>query len=260
MILSFPSISFHESPKDYSQDRLDKGEIMVDMLMENEHLERLHLRQIGEDWIRAIAGGVFERLEQFCQPEVVSQILTPRRNFHLETIADLAARYRMWFGECSNIQVEHSRVEWIGERLGIFYRFLLQKQGERFQIEQQLYCTLQGGRVTKLQLLCSGFQPAAPGEPATSPEERGAGQASDQREALLVVHSGEPASGATCAILTPAIKAKLRDLQSGQVLEVRVDDPTAREDIEAWCRLSGNTLLRMEEAEGLELRFFVKKK
>ncbi len=61
-------------------------------------------------------------------------------------------------------------------------------------------------------------------------------------------------------MLTPAIKSKLREMHSGQVLEVRVDDPAAREDIEAWCRLSGNPLLKMNEAEGPELRFFVMKK
>jgi tRNA 2-thiouridine synthesizing protein A len=233
---------------------------MVKMLMENEPLERLDLRQMGNDWIRAISGGEMERLEQFCQPEIVSQILTPKRNFQLETNTDLTARYRIWFGEYTNIQVEQSRVETVGERLGIFYRFLLQKQGSWERIEQQVYCTMHDGRVAELQLLCSGFHPAAPSERATLPEERGAGQALDDREALLVVHSNDPASGATCAILTPAIKEKLRELQPGQVLEVRVDDPTAREDIEAWCRLSGNTLLRMEEAERQELRFFVKKK
>jgi tRNA 2-thiouridine synthesizing protein A len=48
-------------------------------------------------------------------------------------------------------------------------------------------------------------------------------------------------------------------MQSGQVLEVRVDDPTAKGDVEAWSRLSGNALLRMVD-EGKTLRFFVKKK
>ena len=49
-------------------------------------------------------------------------------------------------------------------------------------------------------------------------------------------------------------------MHSGQVLEVRVDDPAAKGDIEAWCRLSGNTLSRTNEAQGAELQFFVMKK
>jgi TusA-related sulfurtransferase len=49
-------------------------------------------------------------------------------------------------------------------------------------------------------------------------------------------------------------------MNSGQILEVRVDDPTARSDIEAWSRLSGNTLLKVIESDGSVLRFFLRKK
>jgi len=67
-------------------------------------------------------------------------------------------------------------------------------------------------------------------------------------------------TGSTCALLTPAIKTKLKELDSGQVLEVRVNDSTAREDIASWCRLSGNELLAMMDEGHRGLRFFLKKK
>jgi TusA-related sulfurtransferase len=67
-------------------------------------------------------------------------------------------------------------------------------------------------------------------------------------------------SGSTCALLTPAIKNRLRDLDSGQVLEVRVTDSSAREDIAAWCRLSGNESLGMIDEGHQGLRFFLRKK
>ena len=70
----------------------------------------------------------------------------------------------------------------------------------------------------------------------------------------------EASSGSTCALLTPAIRAKLKELASGQVLEVRVNDSIAREDIAAWCRLSGNQLVAMMDEAQQGLRFFVKKK
>ncbi len=53
------------------------------------------------------------------------------------------------------------------------------------------------------------------------------------RDELLEFHTQASEVGSTCAILTPAIKSKLREMNSGQVLEVRVDDPSARGDIEA---------------------------
>ena len=47
----------------------------------------------------------------------------------------------------------------------------------------------------------------------------------------------------------------------GQVLEVRVDDPLAEDDIKSWSRLSGHELLAMDtdSAAGI-LRFYLRKK
>jgi tRNA 2-thiouridine synthesizing protein A len=82
-------------------------------------------------------------------------------------------------------------------------------------------------------------------------------------DAILEMRSSPDAArstGATCALLTPAIKAKLREMHAGQVLEVRVDDPTAREDLASWCRLSGNELLAAREVPPGTLSAFVRKK
>ncbi len=122
---------------------------MVEMQLENERVERLRVRQVGEDWIRAITDGALERLESYCQPEVVSQLLTPKRYLNFENVTDLEAKVRQWFGQYSHIQVEDSRVELVGERLGIFYRFLLPEQEGWSRIEQQLFCTLQDGRIAQ---------------------------------------------------------------------------------------------------------------
>jgi tRNA 2-thiouridine synthesizing protein A len=81
-----------------------------------------------------------------------------------------------------------------------------------------------------------------------------------ERDELLELYTEASDAGSTCSLLTPMIRSKLREMQSGQVLEVRVDDPSARGDIEAWCRLSGNMLLKVIHGEGQALRFFVEKK
>lgn len=131
---------------------------MLELQMENERVARLHLQRLGEDWIQAIQDRDFERLEQFCQPELISHLLTPKRSVSLEYASDLIAKYRQWFGECTEIKLETTRVDLVGERLGIFYRFHLQENGDWLDIEQQLYCTVKEGRVEQLHLLCSGFQ------------------------------------------------------------------------------------------------------
>lgn len=78
-------------------------------------------------------------------------------------------------------------------------------------------------------------------------------------DAVLDMVGLDETAGTTCALLTPTMRARLRALQPGQILEVRVDDPTAREDIASWCRLSGNTLLAVKE-DGQALRFYVRKR
>ncbi len=163
---------------------------MIEMEMENERVERLRLQRLGEDWIRAITEGAPVRLEEFCQPEVISILLTPKRYINLDKAIDLAAKYREWFGDCTHFNVEESRVGRVGERLGIFYRFRLQKQGEWNTIEQQVYCTLKGGLVEKLHLLCSGFQPLGMNEQAALLDAPAAAKQDPVRDAFLEFHTG----------------------------------------------------------------------
>jgi TusA-related sulfurtransferase len=64
----------------------------------------------------------------------------------------------------------------------------------------------------------------------------------------------------TCVGLEPLIKKHIRAMSSGQVLEVRADDPTARLGIPAWCRLSGNVLIASFEGHDGRLHFFLRRK
>jgi tRNA 2-thiouridine synthesizing protein A len=66
-------------------------------------------------------------------------------------------------------------------------------------------------------------------------------------------------AGSTCAVLTPAVRARLRELDPGQVLEVRVDDPAAVDDMAAWTRLAGHELVQTMQ-DGETIRFFVRKR
>jgi tRNA 2-thiouridine synthesizing protein A len=77
---------------------------------------------------------------------------------------------------------------------------------------------------------------------------------------ILEVYTKDPSSGATCATLTPSIRTKLREMEPGQVLEVRVDDPVAILDVTSWSRLSGNQLLATVEEDPNMIRFYLRKK
>jgi len=66
--------------------------------------------------------------------------------------------------------------------------------------------------------------------------------------------------GQSCAIVTPLIRQRIRALESGDVLEVRTDDPAAREGVPAWSRLTGNSLVAVEEVDAGRTRFLIRKK
>jgi tRNA 2-thiouridine synthesizing protein A len=81
-----------------------------------------------------------------------------------------------------------------------------------------------------------------------------------QADRLLEMLDLDERAGAACALLTPAIKAHLREMAPGQVLEVRVNDPTARIDVEAWSQLTGHPLVAITDFPPNGLRFFLRKK
>ena len=61
------------------------------------------------------------------------------------------------------------------------------------------------------------------------------------------------------AAVTSAVKARLQQLQPGQVLSVRLDDPLALLDVPAWCALTGNVLQAASlENDGI-IRFLIRK-
>jgi TusA-related sulfurtransferase len=68
------------------------------------------------------------------------------------------------------------------------------------------------------------------------------------------------APGSSCANLTPLIRARIRELTSGQLLEVRTDDPAAREGVPAWSRLTGNALEAVVEDDAERTRFYLRRK
>lgn len=64
--------------------------------------------------------------------------------------------------------------------------------------------------------------------------------------------------GLNCPL--PILKAKkaIKDLQSGDVLEVLATDPGAVKDFEAFSRATGNELMEWNEDDGV-FRFLLKK-
>ena len=64
--------------------------------------------------------------------------------------------------------------------------------------------------------------------------------------------------GLYCPMPIAQTAKKLKELETGQVLEVLADDEGIKEDMPAWCRVTGNELLGIEEQAG-EYKVYVRK-
>jgi tRNA 2-thiouridine synthesizing protein A len=64
--------------------------------------------------------------------------------------------------------------------------------------------------------------------------------------------------GLYCPMPIIQTKAKMAELEVGEVLEVVADDKGIEADMPAWCRSTGNEFLGLEEVDG-EYRVYVRK-
>lgn len=66
------------------------------------------------------------------------------------------------------------------------------------------------------------------------------------------------AKGLSCPMPIVRTKKAIDALQPGQVLEVQATDKGAKNDLAAWTKSSGHTLLETREEDGV-LTFFIRK-
>ena len=72
---------------------------------------------------------------------------------------EAASLISLWFGDSTELHLLDSHSEEVGDRVHVSYRFEGVEEGEPYLVEQQLYCTVADGKVTRADLLCSGFRP-----------------------------------------------------------------------------------------------------
>lgn len=68
------------------------------------------------------------------------------------------------------------------------------------------------------------------------------------------------APGQACINLTPLIKQAMTSVEPGGILKVYSDDVASRLGVPAWCRLTGNSLVEVEEIDSAQTAFYIKKK
>ena len=75
----------------------------------------------------------------------------------------IAGQFACWFGDTDDFELVEATVGEVGGRLHLHWRLRLQAQRLGtgwFTVEQQAYAdTGDGGRITRLDLLCTGYRP-----------------------------------------------------------------------------------------------------
>jgi hypothetical protein len=73
--------------------------------------------------------------------------------------ADVAALIEGWFADSTELALVDSAASEVGDRVHVAYRFEGVEEGEPYVVEQQLYGTVEHGKIADADLLCSGFRP-----------------------------------------------------------------------------------------------------
>ncbi len=68
------------------------------------------------------------------------------------------------------------------------------------------------------------------------------------------------AVGQDCATLTPIVASRMKQMRTGEVLEVVSDDPTSRTGLAAWSRLTGNALIASRDEASGRTRYYLRRK
>lgn len=66
-------------------------------------------------------------------------------------------------------------------------------------------------------------------------------------------------TGIRCPMPIVKISQAIKRMAQGESLEVLADDPAFAENLKAWCRLTGNLLVSINQVEG-EFKAIIKKK
>ena len=117
---------------------------------------------VGARLVQAIAAQDEAAIaECFCR-DARFRALTPSGVKERAGADETAALIAAWFGDSTVIDLVDTRTDEVGGRLQLTYRFEGVEEGQPYVVQQELFCTLDDGKIAAADLLCSGFLPRTP--------------------------------------------------------------------------------------------------
>jgi ketosteroid isomerase-like protein len=118
---------------------------------------------LGSKLVQAVAAQDPSAVTACFADDVEFRALIPRGLRQRRGAPETALLISGWFADSTDLDLVDSRVDEVGDRLHIAYRFEGAEEGEPYLVEQHLYATVRNGRIHRADLLCSGFRPRLAG-------------------------------------------------------------------------------------------------
>jgi hypothetical protein len=116
----------------------------------------------ADAFLEGLAAQDFARLGRALAADACLRALLPSGLWEWAGAEVIADRFARWFGGTENFELVDAAAGEVGGRLHLHWRLRL--RAERlgagwFTVEQQIYADVDGGRIARLDLLCTGYRP-----------------------------------------------------------------------------------------------------
>lgn len=194
------------------------------------HPEIHPVEHVAATFLDAVTARDFEAARSVLADELPMRMLVPG-GLMRDVSADAAmGRISSWFDDADPCEVEAASAHEVGGRAAVTYRLRLHKPDGWYRIEQHLMLDVDAaGRITSIDLLCSGFRRIVT-------EEAGA----ERR------HQYDAGSLGCADGLAGQFRQQIQRIPVGHSLVVSTSDPAAREDLPSLARLMGHLVVSIE--------------
>ena len=115
---------------------------------------------LGDAFVTALVDGDAPRLAGTLAPDVQMRALIPPGPIEVLGAEAVAGTFAAWFGSAERLELIRSASEPVADRLHVSYRLRVRRVGDPWKVvEQHLLCAHDGGRITTLDMVCSGYRP-----------------------------------------------------------------------------------------------------
>lgn len=106
----------------------------------------------------AVADRALDRLAPQLDEEVRLRALLPADQIEERGREAVLARFDVWFRDHDTITLADVAGDEVGDRVLVHYKLLIDPDGEARVLSQTAVCSMRDGRVSRIDLVCSGYR------------------------------------------------------------------------------------------------------